>query len=73
MNRNVINIIQIVVGVLLIGLIMIQSKGGGLGSTFGGFGGAYRSKRGVEKGLFFLTIGISITFFLLTVVSFIFF
>lgn len=67
------NIIQIVVGLLLIGLIMIQSKGGGLGSTFGGFGGVYRSKRGVERGLYFLTIGISLTFFLLTVISFIFF
>ena len=57
----------------MIGLIMIQSKGGGLGATFGGFGGAYRSKRGVEKAIYFLTIGVSFTFFLLAVASFIFF
>ena len=73
MNKNVINIIQIVVGLLLIGLIMIQSKGGGLGSAFGGFGGVYRSKRGVEKALYILTVGLSLLFFLLTVINFIFF
>ena len=73
MNRNVINVIQIILGIFVIGLIMIQAKGGGLGSAFGGFGGAYRSKRGVEKIIYVLTIAISLIFFLLAVVNFVFF
>jgi preprotein translocase subunit SecG len=67
------NVLQIIVAVLLIGLIMIQSKGGGLGSAFGGLGGTYRSKRGVERALYILTIVVSLIFFLMTVVGFIFF
>lgn len=73
MNRNLLNVLQIMVAVIMMGLILLQAKGGGLGSTFGGFGGVYRSKRGVEKMLYLSTILVSLVFFVLAVVSFIFF
>ena len=49
-------ILQIIIATLLVILVLIQSKGGGLSSTFGGSITFYRSKRGVEKSVFVLTI-----------------
>lgn len=58
-------ILEIILGLLLIGLIILQSKGTGLGSTFGGDMGFYGTKRGAEKMLFIFTIIIA-SLFLLT-------
>lgn len=63
--NNFFLIFEIILGVLLVGLIVLQSKGTGLGSTFGGDMGFYGTKRGAEKMLFILTIIIA-TLFLLT-------
>lgn len=49
-------ITQLVIGLLLIGAILLQQKGTGLGSTFGAESGIYRSKRGMERILFVATI-----------------
>ena len=57
--KSVISLIQIVIGVLLILVIIIQQKGSGLGSAFGSDMGFYRSKRGAEKLLFYATIVLS--------------
>lgn len=54
--RNTIQLAQIVVSVLLIIFILLQAKGTGLGSALGGSGEMYRSKRGVEKIVYKLTI-----------------
>lgn len=54
--RNIIQIAQIAISVLLIIFILLQAKGTGLGSAFGGGGEMYRSKRGVEKIVYNLTI-----------------
>lgn len=56
------NIAQIVISVLLTTAILLQSRGTGLGSTFGGEGNVYRTKRGVEKILFRSTIVFAILF-----------
>lgn len=56
------NIIQIILSVALIVVIILQSKGTGLGSAWGGSGGSYHSKRGVEKILYYLTISLAILF-----------
>lgn len=58
------------VAVLMIILVLLQSRTGGLGSTFGGLTTGYRSKRGIEKIIFNLTIFISLVFFILSFVSF---
>jgi protein translocase SecG subunit len=58
------NIIQIILGALLVTSILMQSKGSGLGSAFGGGGNVYRTKkRGSEKFLFVATIIFAILFF----------
>jgi len=49
----------------LIALILLQSKGSGLGGIFGGDSAVYQTKRGVEKTLFNVTIGAAIVFFAL--------
>jgi preprotein translocase subunit SecG len=56
-------IIQIVVSVILIISILLQSRGSGLGAAFGGEGNVYRTKRGIEKTLFTLTIVFGVIFF----------
>ena len=66
-----VQIIQIIISIALIAIILIQAKGqGGLGGIFGGEGaGVYRTRRGVEKTLFNVTIGLAIVFFLVSIVS----
>lgn len=56
-------ITQLVVSLLLVVVILIQAKGVGLSSFFGFSGGFYRSRRGLEKFIFFLTIFLAVTFF----------
>lgn len=59
---NVISLIQIILGIVVASLILLQSKGTGLGSTFGGDMGFYGTKRGAEKMLFTTTIILSVLF-----------
>ena len=54
--QTYLNIAQVVVSVALILIIMFQVRGGGLGGIFGQPSTVYRTKRGVEKILFQLTI-----------------
>ena len=56
-------IIQIILSVALTALVLLQTKGG-LGSMFGGEGSVFHRRRGVERTLFHVTIGISAVFFL---------
>ena len=49
--------------------IILQARGTGLGSVWGGGGETYRSKRGVEKILFIATIALAVIFFLSSVAS----
>lgn len=67
--KPTINLIQIVLGVLLIIVILVQQKGAGLGSTFGGELSMYRTKRGAEKLLFRLTIILSALFILASLIG----
>jgi protein translocase SecG subunit len=61
-THQVLTVIQVILSLVLIGLIILQSKGTGLGSTFGGGIEFYGTKRGAEKYLFILTIIVSILF-----------
>ena len=60
--ENIFNIIQIILAVVLVTVILLQSKGSGLGAAFGGEGNVYRTKRGFEKILFISTIVLSVLF-----------
>lgn len=54
--KNLLSIVIIITVLLMIGAIMLQNQGSGLGSAFGGESNFYRSKRGVEKLLFYATV-----------------
>ncbi|NWF67693.1 MAG: preprotein translocase subunit SecG [Chloroflexi bacterium] len=64
-------IASIVVSILLVILILLQVKGSGLGSLLGGEagGGIARTRRGLEKRLFQLTIGLAIAFLAISIFS----
>ena len=60
--QNILNIVQVIVSIFLIIIILLQQKGSGLGSTFGGDSAVYRTKRGAEKTIFRMTIILSFIF-----------
>ncbi|MFY9462967.1 MAG: preprotein translocase subunit SecG [Candidatus Sungiibacteriota bacterium] len=55
-------IIQIIISALLIGAVLLQRRSGGLSPAFGGDGGAYRTRRGIEQWLFITTIILAVLF-----------
>jgi len=59
---NNLQIAQIIIAVLLMLAILLQNRGVGLSGVFGGGGNIYRTKRGVEKKLFILTVILSVLF-----------
>ena len=63
-----IKIAQVIVSILLIVAILLQNRGTGLGSAFGGSGGVYLTKRGLEKKLFIATIVLAV-FILRSIIS----
>ena len=64
-----IQIIQIIISITIIVLALLQTKGAGLGGIFGGDGGIYRTRRGIEKTLFQMTIALAIVFFVVSLIS----
>jgi preprotein translocase subunit SecG len=64
-------IVSIIISILLIVLVLMQVKGGGLGDLLGGDagGGITRTRRGLEKTLFQLTIGLSIAFLTVAILA----
>lgn len=67
--KTVILFAQIAVSILLIVVILLQSKGSGLSTVFGGEGSFYRSRRGVEKMFVYLTIILASLFLVLSIAS----
>lgn len=67
--KAAVSVVQIILGILLILVIIIQQKGSGLGSGFGGDMSFYRTKRGAEKLLFYATIGLSFAFILSSLIG----
>jgi preprotein translocase subunit SecG len=61
--------VQIILSIAIIALVLLQVKGSGLGSIFGGDGGVYRTRRGVEKTIFNATIGLVLFFFILALAA----
>ena len=66
---KIINIVEMIVSVLLIISILLQNRGAGLSSTFGGDFGGYYSKRGFEKFIVWFSIGLSVIFILLAIAN----
>jgi len=67
---NYLDIALIITSISLIISIILQSKGVGLGGLTGGdSGGIYTQRRGIEKTLFYVTIGLSVLFFVLAIAA----
>jgi len=58
-----------IIAVVLIAVILLQVRGGGLGGIFGQPDSTYRSRRGVEKTLFQATIALVVLFIILSIFS----
>jgi preprotein translocase subunit SecG len=62
---------QILVSAALVAAILLQNRGSGLSSTFGGDSAVYRSRRGIERRLFQFTVLLAVLFCLFALVAFI--
>lgn len=60
---------QILIALAVGSSILLQARGTGLSSTFGGESTAYRSRRGLERILFRLTIVLAIVFIIISLVG----
>ncbi len=69
MRSLLLPLIQIILSILLVAAILLQQRGTGLGAAFGGGGEVFRTKRGIEKSLFYASIGLSILFFLTAILN----
>jgi preprotein translocase subunit SecG len=63
---------QLIVSVALTFSILLQSRGSGLGGTFGGDSAVYRSRRGIERRLWQFTIVLIVLFVLFSLASYVF-
>ncbi len=59
----------IIISIALVLAILFQVKGGGLGGIFGQADTVYRTKRGVEKTLFQLTIVLAVLFVVVSMIA----
>jgi preprotein translocase subunit SecG len=68
--QTYLNLAQIVVAIAMTAVIMLQTKGAALGGVFGRSDSAvYKTRRGIEKTVFNVTIGLSLAFFILAMVN----
>ncbi len=68
--ENVLLLGQVVVAFALMASILLQTRGAGLGATFGGDSSVYRSRRGIEKRLFQFTVVLAVLFVIFSVIAF---
>lgn len=61
--------IQLFIAILLVVTVILQTRGSTGGMAFGGGTESYRSKRGMEKVLFYTTIVLTSLFALISILS----
>ncbi len=68
---NFIDIALIITSLALIASVILQNKGVGMGGGLTGVdsGGVFSARRGIEKTLFWITIVLSVVFFILTITA----
>lgn len=55
-------IVQIIISVALVVSVLLQARGAGLGSVFGGTGAVFKTRRGIDRLLFRMTIAFAVLF-----------
>jgi len=67
--KTYLDVALIITSIALIVSVILQSKGVGLGGLTGGdSGGVFTARHGIEKTLFYITIGLAVLFFILATV-----
>jgi preprotein translocase subunit SecG len=66
---NYLVVAQMILAVALMASILLQQRGTGLGGAFGGEVTAYRSRRGIERTLFRLTITLALLFVIFSLLN----
>lgn len=67
--QTYLNVAHLIVSVALILAIVLQVRGGGIGGILGQPDTVYRTKRGMEKTLFQLTIVLVVLFVIVSILS----
>ena len=66
--QSAVSIAQIILGLVLIITIMLEVRGSSMGGFLGGGDSpVYRTRRGFERTLFNLTIGVTVLFFIVSI------
>lgn len=67
--KDILFVLQILISCFLVFVILLQVKGSGFGQALGGQDTSYRTRRGLEKTLFQLTIVLTGLFLLVAALS----
>ncbi len=65
--KNSLRAAELILSISLIVLILMQSRGTSLGSVFGQEGSVFHTRRGAERILFNVTIGVALAFLVIAV------
>lgn len=64
------DIALIIISIALIAAVILQNKGVGLGGLTGSDSGSvFSARRGIEKTIYYVTIGLAVVFLILTVIT----
>ena len=66
--QQYLQVVQIILSVALIAAVLLQARGAALGSAFGGSDSIHNTRRGVDRLLFNVTIGLAVLFILVSVI-----
>lgn len=67
--KNFLLVLNIIFSVLIVVFILIQGRGAGLGSAWGGGGEMFQTRRGMEKIILWLTTILIIIFLIVSLIN----
>ena len=68
--QTILNLVQLIVSFLLIGLVLLQVRSSGIGRTFGSDTSSIkRTRRGIERTIFQFTIVVAVAFVLVSIAN----
>ena len=67
--KNILLFVNIILSVIVAILILLQGRGAGLGSAWGGGGETFQTRRGIEKFSLRLTVILIIVFFIVSLIN----
>jgi len=68
--KDILLIVNIIIAGAIVVFILIQGRGAGLGSAWGGGGEMFQTRRGIEKVTMRLTAVMILIFFIVSIINF---